>query len=240
MDWQTALRASVPLGAALLAVVALVASRRDRGARGGAEGLQGAASGGDEALARARLEFASPAGASEVVSRRRVSPGLRAAAAVVLVLLAAATGLVFVTSRPLADVEIESAVASAVPCPDGRECAEARVLAVSGTLAGVGGTEDERVLVLVKPASSSTWRVGAETRPGEDGDWRVEGVPLLASDEGLVEVRAVVERRSGRMGSAPQSEMGRVEGLPGSRIVRVGVGARRLVPARGDPVSPAP
>jgi hypothetical protein len=125
-------------------------------------------------------------------ARSGSSKTTRIVGAVGLILLIAATALVFVTSRPLADVEIASATLHRAPCPEGLDCPSGDVVSISGTLAGVSRAAEESVYVLVKPALSSTWSVGAEVQPTESGDWEVEGVSLPPSADASVDVRAVV------------------------------------------------
>jgi hypothetical protein len=166
MDWQTILRAAVPFGAALLAVVALVASRRDRDPQSSEPRPPAPAIDAEEPLGLERVARPPAQRLSQASPGPVPFPFIRAAAAGVLVLLAGATALVFVTSRPLADVEIATASMTLPPCPERQDCPDAPTLSLSGTLGG-DAAADAVVYVLVKPASGSAWSVSAETRPAE-------------------------------------------------------------------------
>jgi hypothetical protein len=67
-------------------------------------------------------------------------------------------------------VEIASATLRLAPCPAALDCRHEDVISVNGTLAGVSEVGEESVYALIKPAASSTYRVGAEVRPSADGE----------------------------------------------------------------------
>jgi hypothetical protein len=213
MDWQTLLRATVPLGAALLALAALIASRHDRTAHPSEEPLQAPANDSAEPLARARATPQPSEAPGNTPARAGRFPPMRAAAASVLVLLAGATTLVFATSRPLA------------PCPAREDCAGTPTLSLRGTL-GAGGAADAVVYVLIQPTSRSEWAVGAQAQPTEGGDWSVEGVPLPAATQATVNVRAVLAPRGGSLHTSSVHW----EVLPGSRVVQVAPAAGAAMP----------
>jgi hypothetical protein len=225
MDWQTLLRATVPLGAALLALAALIASRHDRTAHPSEEPLQAPANDSAEPLARARATPQPSEAPGNTPARAGRFPPMRAAAASVLVLLAGATTLVFATSRPLADVEIVSASMGPAPCPAREDCAGTPTLSLRGTL-GAGGAADAVVYVLIQPTSRSEWAVGAQAQPTEGGDWSVEGVPLPAATQATVNVRAVLAPRGGSLHTSSVHW----EVLPGSRVVQVAPAADAATP----------
>jgi hypothetical protein len=226
MDWQTLLRATVPLGAALLALAALIASRHDRTAHPSEEPLQAPANDSAEPLARARVAPQPSEAPSGALARAGRFPPMRAAAASILVLLAGATTLVFATSRPLADVEIVSASMGPAPCPAREACAGTPTLSLSGTLGGTGDAGDAIVYVLVRPALGSEWTVSGETHPSESGDWTIGGVAVPASTQGMVDVRAVLAPRRQPLAAGSV----RWEKLPGSRVVQVAAAADAATP----------
>jgi hypothetical protein len=105
--------------------------------------------------------------------------------------------------------------------PRSPRCSDSPTLALSGTLGASGSTANAVIYILVKPAPSSTSTVAAETSPAESGDRSVEGVPLPASTEAKVDVRAVVERDRDPRVMGRRITLARSEILPGSRIVQL-------------------
>jgi hypothetical protein len=133
-----------------------------------------AAEGPDRVEHMPRLRGApAPIEASLDPKPRRRSALPRALAAVVLVLLMGATGLVFTMSRPLADVDIEAVTLIHTPCRGSEPCSGLRRASVRGTVAVSSGSRDVTVVVLVRRGPQDEWSVAAETRPDESGAWAV-------------------------------------------------------------------
>lgn len=227
MDWQTVLRATVPLGAALLALVAVFAARRDRAAHAHAAApaapampAPAAATSDVAGFSRARIESA-PSDDSPPTGPRRSARGPRALAGLVLVLLLGATGLVFTLSRPLADVDIEAVSLTDAHCRAPDACPGPPRVSARGTVATATG-RDATVLVLVKSARGE-WSVGAEAQPDENGDWAAPDVSLPPGAGPTLEVRAVLKTPS-RPGLAERtSEAAVPAAVPASRVVRATV-----------------
>jgi hypothetical protein len=246
LDWQTLLRAVVPLGAAALAFLAYRRSRTE-----GEVSIEGDGQGDAEEVetdlehGNSRTEGFAPIdraahvdadaveGDSSELLRYAPAPFARSRAPVerptaaarhrvaalgVLAVLGGATVAVLFTSRPLADVEIAVASARPASCPPRRACATQPVVSVSGTLGTLpAASEETPVYVLLRRPSSQTWTLGGEARADSTGAWAVDGMRAPEGAEAKVEVRAVI---------GPRSMVGRVEavdsaGLRGSRIVSV-------------------